>query len=69
MPKMHRGSVIRDTFIVEKINVVTFMDFPDPDKGHRSSPIGDFFMTCQWLSFSYFADAEGDRLSLETSCE
>jgi hypothetical protein len=24
--------------------VLTFLDFPDPDKAHRSSTIGDFFM-------------------------
>jgi hypothetical protein len=43
MPKTHRGSTIRDNFIVVKMIVVIFLDFPDPDKAHRASTIDDFF--------------------------
>jgi hypothetical protein len=43
MPKTHRGSVIRDMFVANKIIVLTFLYFPDPDKAHRSLTIGDFF--------------------------
>jgi hypothetical protein len=43
MPKMHQGSVIEDMFVAEKMIVLTFLDFPDLDKAHRSSAIGDFF--------------------------
>jgi hypothetical protein len=43
MPKTHRGSTIRDKFIVVEIIVVIFMDFPDLDKAHWASVIDDFF--------------------------
>jgi hypothetical protein len=43
MTKTHRGSTIDDNFIVVKMIVVTFLDFPDPDKAHRASSIDDFF--------------------------
>jgi hypothetical protein len=43
MPKMHQGSVIDDNFIVVKIIVVTFLDFPDPGKPHQALAIDDFF--------------------------
>jgi hypothetical protein len=42
MPKTHRGSAIGDMFVVDKMIVLTFLDFPDPDKAHRSLAIGDF---------------------------
>jgi len=47
--------------------VLTFMDFLDPNKVNRSSTIGDFFTSFVNVYPSCpFADAEGDRLSLET---
>jgi hypothetical protein len=33
----------RRYFIAVKMIVVTFLDFPDPDKAHRASTIDDFF--------------------------
>jgi hypothetical protein len=43
MPKMHQGSAIGDIFFANKMIVVTFLDFPDPDNVHQSSAIGNFF--------------------------
>jgi hypothetical protein len=69
MPKMHWGSVIGDMFVAEKMIVLTFLDFPNPDKSHRSSAIDDFFISFVNVYPSVFFGAEGDRLSLETLCE
>jgi len=39
----HWGSAIGDNFITVKMIVITFFDFPDPDKSHRALAINDFF--------------------------
>jgi hypothetical protein len=43
IPKMHRGLMIEDMFFADRMIVSTFLYFPDPNKVHRSSAIGDFF--------------------------
>jgi hypothetical protein len=67
MPEVYRGSVIDDMFITEKIDCFKpFWISPTPSKciGHRLSMVVYGFFQC--LTFLYFADADGDRLSLET---
>jgi hypothetical protein len=45
MPKTHRGSMIGGMFVADKMIVLTFLNFLDPDKVHRSSTINYFFMS------------------------
>jgi hypothetical protein len=59
MPKTHRGW-IGDMLVADKMIVLTFLDFPNPNKAHRSSTIDDFFMSfVNVLSFPYFFGAKG----------
>jgi hypothetical protein len=43
MPKTLWGLTIGDMLVVDKMIFLTFLDFPDPDKAHRSFSIYDFF--------------------------
>jgi hypothetical protein len=45
MLKTHRGSTIGDMFVTDKMIVLTFLEFPDPDKAHRSLTINVFFVS------------------------
>jgi hypothetical protein len=45
MLKTHRWSTIGDMFVTDKMIVLTFLEFPDPDKAHRSLTINDFFVS------------------------
>jgi hypothetical protein len=42
-PDAKNASGIDDIPIAVKMIVVTFLDFPDPDKAHRALAINDFF--------------------------
>jgi hypothetical protein len=68
MPKVYRGSTIDDMFIAEKIDCFNPSRFPRP---RASASVIDYrwflYGFCQCLSLPYFADVDGDRLSLETS--
>jgi hypothetical protein len=58
------GIGIEDMFVIEKMIVLTFLDFPDPDKAHRSSTIDVISLWLLSMSILlYFSDTDGDRLS------
>jgi hypothetical protein len=58
MPKVYQGSMIDDMFNREKINILTLLDFPDPEKAHRHRLSRVFHGFCQ---------CPGDRLFPEYS--